>query len=563
MSDDYELLLKHILDDVKTQIFDDVKVLVEKEYTEKLLKKEEEFRKKLVVIEDLAKKQTERKLVVPQFNHSGYKREYELITDWMSELEKNIGEEVPDFSRVLKGMQERIEELLEADKEVFSLRTRDTGDNMKITEVTENSMSNIVGQRSLQASNSITSTNERSSTGSDDGDMIKVSHNVRNVMDDSSGTLPDIRNMSILSQGSLQPSKNSHSNGLHNLSPIPKSSNLSNSLVTDLHNQSGSSHGNVFHFSSEIGSGPLYIPLSSTAYPSRSPLKRQKMIYFLKFGEFGVNEGQFTEPSGIAVNNNLNEIIVVDTNCHRVQVFDKEGQFKLEFGGCGKRDGQLLYPNRIAVNQITGNCFITERSPTHQIQIFDCNGRFVRKFGSAILQHPRGICVDHKGRVVVVECKVMRVIIFDSFGNVLTKFGCGRYLEFPNAICTSPDDEIFISDNRAHCVKVFNYAGVYLRQIGGEGMTNYPIGVAVDSSGSIIVADNHNNFNLTIFDKHGRVLNALESKVKHAQCYDMAVLNDGTVAVSSKDCRVYLYRYALPHNESNQGFHSFGQCHED
>ena len=418
MPEDYEVLLKHILDDVKTQIFDDVKALVEKEYTEKLLKKEEEFKRKLMATEELVKKQTERNLAVSQFNHSGYKHEYELIADWMSQLEKNLEEGVFDFSQVLKGMQDRIEELLEADKEVFSLRT--TGDNLKLSHNEPNvvSMSNMISQRSLQASNSITSTNERSSTGSDDGDIIKVSHNVRNVMDDSSGTLPDIRNLSLLSQGSLQPSKNSHSNGLHALSPIPKSQSISNNLNSslgplDIHNQSGSSHGNVFHFSSEIGSGPLYIPLSSTAYPSRSPLKRQKMIYFLKFGEFGVNEGQFTEPSGIAVNNNLNEIIVVDTNCHRVQVFDKEGQFKLEFGGCGKRDGQLLYPNRIAVNQITGNCFITERSPTHQIQIFDCNGRFVRKFGAAILQHPRGICVDHKGRVVVVECKVsLSVLIF-------------------------------------------------------------------------------------------------------------------------------------------------------
>lgn len=95
----------------------------------------------------------------------------------------------------------------------------------------------------------------------------------------------------------------------------------------------------------------------------------------------------------------------------------------------------------------------------------------------------------------------MRVIIFDSFGNVISKFNCGRHLEFPNAVCTSEDEEILICDNRAHCIKVFNYEGFYLRQIGGEGITNYPIGVAVDKNGSIIVADNHNNFNLTIFDK--------------------------------------------------------------
>ena len=77
--------------------------------------------------------------------------------------------------------------------------------------------------------------------------------------------------------------------------------------------------------------------------------------------------------------------------------------------------------------------------------------------------------MDNKGRIIVVECKVMRVIIFDQGGNVLNKFGCSKHLEFPNGVVVNDRQEIFISDNRAHCVKVFNYEGVYLRQIGGEG----------------------------------------------------------------------------------------------
>ena len=46
-------------------------------------------------------------------------------------------------------------------------------------------------------------------------------------------------------------------------------------------------------------------------------------------------EGQFTEPSGVAVTEE-NEIIVADTNNHRIQVFDKEGNFKFQFGEMGK-----------------------------------------------------------------------------------------------------------------------------------------------------------------------------------------------------------------------------------
>ena len=61
---------------------------------------------------------------------------------------------------------------------------------------------------------------------------------------------------------------------------------------------------------------------SSPLYPPKSQIKRQKMIYHCKFGEFGILEGQFTEPSGVAVNAQ-NDIIVADTNNHR---FDNQGR---------------------------------------------------------------------------------------------------------------------------------------------------------------------------------------------------------------------------------------------
>lgn len=317
--------------------------------------------------------------------------------------------------------------------------------------------------------------------------------------------------------------------------------------------------GDIFHNGSDFGAPPdtpapppqnalaelssKYLASSGVGlYPLKSQIKRQKMIYHCKFGEFGVMEGQFTEPSGVAVNAQ-NDIVVADTNNHRIQIFDREGRFKFQFGECGKRDGQLLYPNRVAVVRQSGDIVVTERSPTHQIQIYNQYGQFVRKFGAVILQHPRGVAVDPKGRVVVVECKVMRVIIFDQSGNVLQKFGCSKHLEFPNGVVVNDRQEIFISDNRAHCVKVFNYDGAFLRQIGGEGLTNYPIGVCMNQGGEILVADNHNNFNVTVFTQDGQLVNALESKVKHAQCFDVALMDDGSVVLASKDYRLYVYRY--------------------
>ena len=41
----------------------------------------------------------------------------------------------------------------------------------------------------------------------------------------------------------------------------------------------------------------------------------------------------------------------------------------------------------------------------------------------------------------------------------------------------------------------------------------------------------------------GQLLSALESKVKHAQCFDVALMDDGSVVLASKDYRLYIYRY--------------------
>ena len=43
--------------------------------------------------------------------------------------------------------------------------------------------------------------------------------------------------------------------------------------------------------------------------------------------------------------------------------------------------------------------------------------------------------------------------------------------------------------------------------------------------------------------QEGQLVSALESKVKHAQCFDVALMDDGSVVLASKDYRLYIYRY--------------------
>jgi len=59
---------------------------------------------------------------------------------------------------------------------------------------------------------------------------------------------------------------------------------------------------------------------SGKATPPVSMVHRQKISYHCQFGDSGEGDGQFTEPSGVAVNMNTGDILVADANNHRVQV---------------------------------------------------------------------------------------------------------------------------------------------------------------------------------------------------------------------------------------------------
>lgn len=59
-----------------------------------------------------------------------------------------------------------------------------------------------------------------------------------------------------------------------------------------------------------------------------------------KFGQLGPGKGQFNAPHGFCIGQQ-EDIVVADTNNHRIQVFEKNGEFKYQFGIPGRsRDGR-------------------------------------------------------------------------------------------------------------------------------------------------------------------------------------------------------------------------------
>lgn len=98
-----------------------------------------------------------------------------------------------------------------------------------------------------------------------------------------------------------------------------------------------------------------------------------------KFGQLGSGPTQFSSPHGFCLGPN-EEIVVADTNNHRVQIFDKMGELKNEFGNQGKDEGQLWYPRKVVVMKSTGTYVICDRgNERSRMQLFTKNGEFIKK----------------------------------------------------------------------------------------------------------------------------------------------------------------------------------------
>lgn len=98
-----------------------------------------------------------------------------------------------------------------------------------------------------------------------------------------------------------------------------------------------------------------------------------------KFGSLGPSKGQFNSPHGFCLGVD-EEIVVADTNNHRIEVFEKSGTFKFQFGVPGKDEGQLWYPRKVAVMRPSSKFVVCDRgNERSRMQIFNKAGHFMKK----------------------------------------------------------------------------------------------------------------------------------------------------------------------------------------
>ena len=101
-------------------------------------------------------------------------------------------------------------------------------------------------------------------------------------------------------------------------------------------------------------------------------------ILYMSVGSHGIGEGEFNNPTDVAVDS-IGNILVADSGNDRIQKFDKDGNFVSEFGQSGQDNGQFDTILGIEIDD-KDNLFVAD-SENHRIQKFNRDGTFLTSFG--------------------------------------------------------------------------------------------------------------------------------------------------------------------------------------
>src|SRR5438876_663229 len=90
-----------------------------------------------------------------------------------------------------------------------------------------------------------------------------------------------------------------------------------------------------------------------------------------KWGSQGTGNGQFKNPSYVAVDSSGN-VYVADSGNNRIQKFNSDGTFITKWGSTGTADGQFRGPDGFAIDS-SGNVYVADYG-NNRIQVFAPKG---------------------------------------------------------------------------------------------------------------------------------------------------------------------------------------------
>ncbi len=204
--------------------------------------------------------------------------------------------------------------------------------------------------------------------------------------------------------------------------------------------------------------------------------------YGLYLSSYG-SKAELDRPTAVAADAEAGRVYVVDTGGveserHRVAVFDMQGRMTGSIGRRGSQEGEFNLPVDAAVAP-DGTLYVLDAG-NFRVQAFDRDGRYLRGFGSVgtgpgQFARPRAIGVDRSGNVYVTDAAFANFQVFSPAGELLLAVGergdedlPGRY-RLIAGVAADETGRVYVVDQYFAKVEVFRYVGEKDSAIGAQG----------------------------------------------------------------------------------------------
>lgn len=210
-------------------------------------------------------------------------------------------------------------------------------------------------------------------------------------------------------------------------------------------------------------------------------------------------------PSYIAIDPATKDVYVTDRAQSTVYIYDMSGNFLKEFRPLGDRKWS---PLGIAFSA-DGNLVVSDVTPKRQrIWEFTTDGKTVKEMGAKDnLSFVNGMAFTPDGLLIAADSNSGRALVYNGGENALTALARGNAdapLGLPRGVAVDDRGRVYVVDTVNQTVRVYvpsddetSPAPVYAFSFGeegtGDGGFEFPNGVAVDSRGQVYVTDRVNN----------------------------------------------------------------------
>lgn len=260
---------------------------------------------------------------------------------------------------------------------------------------------------------------------------------------------------------------------------------------------------------------PAIVVTSSPTLPAKPVPSAMEMIW-----ETNGNSNAFTLPTELAIDLQGN-FYIIDGGNHRVQKFDKDGNFLLMWGRNGAGDGEFFFRSPPAhYGSITvdkdGYVYVTDHH--NRVQKFDSDGTFLMKFGTTgssdgEFYNLYGVAVDDQGNIYTTDLTKYEIQKFNNEGEFLQKWEVPSCqpggIPSPTNLVVDRQGELYVTNQGGNCIQKFDTLGNLLQQWGetgnGDSQFYQALSIALDGHENVYVSDNK-NARIQKFDSNGKFL---------------------------------------------------------